>query len=97
MAFSFELFVKLISPPALTSRARRAAAPIVSTARVAPAMMVVGGRRAGASMFGTAYATQRLRYPPSRLRVCFSYELRCGTDAGQAEYAALFHDRLHFT
>ena len=29
--------------------------------------------------------------------ICFSYELGCGADAGRAHYAALFHQRLHFT
>ena len=29
--------------------------------------------------------------------ICSSYELGCGADAGRAYYAALFHQRLHFT
>jgi hypothetical protein len=36
----------------------------------------------------------RLRAIPN---ICLSYELGCGADAGRAHYAALFHQRLHFT
>ena len=97
MAFSFELFVNLICPHALTSRARPTCEADSQYFSGCPA--VVGGDRGLGLPSSGRPRNKTLALHTIPVPICFSYDLSRGrrADAGRAYYAALFQYRLHFT